>query len=190
MSDNDYLLIGAGGHARQLVEIVESDGGRIVSYSDPRPADWLYDVPRVDTDDALDPTKGRAILGLGGVDLETLIRRLALFETLAARGFRFASLLHATATISISATVSAGASVLTRAVVNAAAWIGPAAIVNTGAIVEHDARIGAGAHIAPGAIVLGGARIGRAAMIGAGAVILPAAEIPDGAIVAAATRAG
>ncbi len=69
---------------------------------------------------------------------------------------RWATVVHATASVSPSATLDDGAVVLAGAVVNTGARVGRHAIVNSAAVVEHDVVIGPGSHVAPGAVVGGG----------------------------------
>jgi sugar O-acyltransferase (sialic acid O-acetyltransferase NeuD family) len=179
-------LIGAGGHARAVVEALEGSGGALGAYVDPRAADWLE--AEHFSDDGAAGLEGRAIvLGLGGVDAPALRRRLALLDDYLARGCKAAPLVHPAATVSLAAILEPGAIVLAAAVVQPGVRLERGALVNTGAIVEHDSRIGAGAHIAPGAVVLGGCTLGACAMIGAGAVLLPGTRIDEGALVAAAS---
>lgn len=190
------LLIGAGGHAKAVVEAIRGRGGSVEAYVDPRPAAWL-EARRIEADDAVEPGPTRppkrgggqvaVVIGLGGVTAQALVTRLALFDSYLARGFPAPPVVHAAAHVSAEAELGPGAVVLAGAVVQPGVRVERGAIINTGAIVEHDSAIGPGSHIAPGAVVLGGCRIGACSVIGAGAVILPGARIKDRALVPAAT---
>ncbi|MBM3584957.1 MAG: hypothetical protein FJX36_11205 [Alphaproteobacteria bacterium] len=180
------LLVGAGGHARTVVDALRAAGRPVRAYVDARAADWL-DGSRFDTDQAAlesDDLYDVAI-GLGGMTPAALETRHALLSRYRAAGHTASLVVDPRATTSASARAGAGAQILVGSIVNAGAWIDEAAIVNSGAIVEHDARIGSGSHVAPGAIVLGGARVGTFCMIGAGAVILPGAKVRDRTLVPA-----
>jgi sugar O-acyltransferase (sialic acid O-acetyltransferase NeuD family) len=181
----DFLLLGAGGHAKSVVEIRKTAGDRLTAYIDPAPCPWLTEVRHIARDAEADPADGPVVLGLGGVTIALLAARRQLVEAYCARGFRLLAAVHSGALVSPSATVGEGAHVLAGAIVQPGAVIGRAAIVNAGSLVEHDAVIAEGAHIAPGARVLGGARIGAGAMIGAGAVVLPYTEVQAEALVPA-----
>jgi sugar O-acyltransferase (sialic acid O-acetyltransferase NeuD family) len=185
----NFVLVGAGGHAKALVEVVRASGGTISRYVDRKEAAWL-DAPHTASDDVVDPAEGSVLLGIGGVTPDELERRLALFDRYVARGFRSEPVRHPAAWVSTSAELAAGVVVLAGAVVQPHARIGRGAIINSGAIVEHDSVVGDGSHVAPGAIVLGACRIGRCCMIGAGSVILPEVEVADRSLVAAGTRRG
>lgn len=183
----NIVLVGAGGHAKALVETIRARGGYVSTYVDARRADWL-DADRKSSDDDVWPDLGSVVLGIGGMAPDALERRLALFASYTKRGFKAEPVVHASAWISESARLGAGSVVLANAILQPAVCIGEAVIINSGAIVEHDSIVGDGAHIAPGAIVLGNCRIGRCCMIGAGAVVLQGTEVPDGTLVTAATR--
>lgn len=185
----NFVLVGAGGHAKVIVETVVAQGGRIARYVDSAAAGWL-NAPRETSDEALTPADGTLLLGLGGIDPEGLEQRFALLDRYLARGFQSDPLVHPAAWVSSSATLESGSVVLAGAVVQPNVRIGRGVIVNSGAIVEHDSTVGDGSHIAPGAIVLGACEVGRFCMIGAGAVILPQVRVSDRSLVAAGTRRG
>ena len=183
------LLVGAGGHARALVEILRRQGHEIAVYCAPVPSAWLPDVPHVADDGAARGLSLDAlVMGLGGTDPAALQGRLDLLLAYLSDGWQAPAIRHGAATIAEDAVLGPAATVLAGAIVQPAAKIAEGAIVNSGAIVEHDSEIGAGSHVAPGAIVLGGARVGSAALIGAGAVVLPGARVPDRGLVPALAR--
>ena len=183
------VLVGAGGHARAVVEAIETGPWSLVAYVDPVPCPWLAERRQIISDDAADDIAARAfVVGLGAVDPAGLRRRFDVFRRYETPRWFAPPLVHPRATVSVTASLEDGAMVLAGAIVQPAAIIAAAAILNTGAIVEHDCRIGAGSHIAPGAIVLGAARVGACCMIGAGAVVLPGAEVPDDTLVPAGGR--
>ncbi len=183
------VLIGGGGHAKAIVEAIESADLVIDAYVDPKPCNWLEEVAHYPSDEAGERIEANTfVLGIGGVDPDGLGRRLDVYRRYRARSFTALQVVHPTALVSDAARLGAGCVILTGAIVQPGAVVGDAAIVNSGAIVEHDSDIGVGAHIAPGAVVLGGASVGRCAMIGAGAVVLPGAEVPSGTLVPALER--
>jgi len=179
------LLVGAGGHAKVLNDMLALLGWSIASYVDPKTANWL-NCTRYESDDAAleDRLNDSFAIGMGGMTPQALESRSLLAGRYAA--FKAApAVIDPRAIVSTSARVSDSAQVFVGSVVNADAYLGEASIVNTCAIVEHEASIGAGTHVAPGAIVLGGATVGNFCMIGAGAIVLPGVRVPDRTLVAA-----
>jgi sugar O-acyltransferase (sialic acid O-acetyltransferase NeuD family) len=184
MSDNTFLLVGASGHAKAIVEALGKNA--LMSYVDAVAAPWLAAQHIGDDETALQSAEPENfVMGMGGVSGAVLEQRYKLFERYLASGRAAPSVCHPAAHISPSAKIEAGAIILAGAIVQPGAVIGCAAIVNTGAIVEHDSHLGAGSHLAPRAMLLGGVMVGRCAMIGAGAIVLPSSEIADGALVRA-----
>lgn len=111
--------------------------------------------------------------------------RARCYEQAQARGLAGATLVHPSATVSLSARIGHGTVVMPRAVINAEAQVGENVVVNTGAILEHDCVVGDHAHLSPGAVAGGGTNIRAFAQLGMGAVALPGAEIGEGAVAGA-----
>lgn len=197
--------LGAGGHARVVMEAFQAMGGfEVIGLLDLRAelrGTRVGGVPVLGGDGELPRLRAEgvmdAFIGIGSVG-DAGPRRRA-FERARAAGFRIAGVVHPSAVLSPSALIGEGVQVLPGAVINAGARLGENIIVNTGAIVEHDCLIGSHAHIASGArlastvtvgegahIGLGAsvrqlARIGRDAIVGAGAVVVD--DVPDGVTV-------
>lgn len=185
----NFVLIGAGGHAKAICDAIAASGDAVSAYADPRAATWL-DVDHYEDDaetDRLDADLAVAI-GIGGVTTDALGARLAVLDRFIDAGRPAPAIVHKAACVSPSAELGPGVIVLAGAVVQPAAKLARGTIVNTRAVVEHDSEIGAGCHVAPGAMVLGGCTVGARAMIGAGAVLLPGSTVPDDALVPALKR--
>jgi sugar O-acyltransferase (sialic acid O-acetyltransferase NeuD family) len=180
------VVVGAGGHAKALVEGLTARGARIVAYVDPQPAPWL-EARHYTSEDEFEDREAVVVIGLGGTKPEELSRRCRIANAWRERGFATPAIIHPTAFVSKMARIDAAAQIMAGAIIQPSAAVGGMVIVNTGAIVEHDAHVGEGSHVAPGAVVLGAAKVGAFAMIGANAVVLPGTEVPDGALVRAAS---
>lgn len=169
------LLVGAGGHARSCIEVIESAGLRIFGLID-RDARMLgcdvlgYPVLGSDTEllkFAKESSGG--LIAVGQIGRPKI--RVDLYEMLVTNGIDPTSIFASTAHVARHASVGKGTVVMHQAVINSGARVGVNCIVNTGAIVEHDVEIGDHCHVAIGAIVGGGARIGAGSFLGAGAII-------------------
>lgn len=173
------MIIGAGGHARMCLEVLNDSESVLV-------------VGAVSRDGMGVDSLGTVVLGLEA-DLETiaLIELASTFcvaighnatresasRRLRERGQDLATLISRHALVSPSAHVGVGVQIMPAAVVNAAARIGDGAIINTNALVEHDCRIGRYAHVSTGVALGGGATVGDRSLIGVGARVLPGATI-------------
>ena len=185
------VLIGASGHAKVVIDIVEKEGRyRILHLLDDDPARhgasfFGYRVAGT----------SESILALAAGERPLLIvsigdnaTRMRIADRLRAGGFAFARAVHPHAQLGRGATIGAGTVVMAGAVVNSDAKIGENVIINTRATVDHDCVIESGAHVAPAAHLCGGVRVGAGSLIGAGAVLLPGVQVETNAVVPAGTR--
>lgn len=183
--------LGAGTHAKSLLEAIRSSGAfEVAALVDDDPAragGHLLGFPVLAGAESLarlkDEGVAHAFAGVGGVGDNG--PRRAVFERLLAEGFQLPPIVHAAAVVSPWAQLGRGAHVLAGAIVNAGASVGDDVIVNTGAIVEHDCVLGAHAHVAPGVRLAGLVEIGEAAHVGIGAVVVGRVHVGAGALVAA-----
>ncbi len=187
--ENLLVIIGAGGHAGVVVDVVNARGHlRIHGLVDQDQKLWRglqHGCEVLGGDDKLAEIYAAGIhlafLGIGMVRPSSLRRACA--EKAANLGFRFPALAHPSAWISPSATLGEGVYVGPMAVVNSGAVLGSHAIVNSGAIVEHDCQVGSFSHIASGACLAGGVSVGSETLIGARAVVREGLSIGNRALV-------
>jgi UDP-perosamine 4-acetyltransferase len=183
------IVVGAGGHARVLVEALRCVGARIIGCSGQemtRPTTLPFDVGFLDGDDAiLDYSPGSVYLvnGIGTVDSTS--RRAALFQQFKAKGYRFTQVVHPSAVVASEVALGEGVQIMAGAIVQPSTSIGANSLINTRASVDHDCDIGPHVHVAPGAILSGGVRVGRGAHIGTGATVIQGVTIGEGSLVAA-----
>jgi sugar O-acyltransferase (sialic acid O-acetyltransferase NeuD family) len=183
--------LGAGGHAKVVIEVLRAAGDwEVAGLLDSDAGLWKHEVVGVlvlGGDDLLDGLVAGglrfAFIGVGMVGDPSARRRL--FESVLASGLEVATAVHPAATLSPSAVIGSGATIMAGAIINAEARLGEDVIVNTGAVVEHDCRIGNHVHLAPGAIIGGGVEIGEGTHVGLGARVIQGIRIGSGALVAA-----
>ena len=184
----DVLVIGAGGHARCVVDTLMAAGHRVVGAvdRDTAVADVLG-VPVIGADADLAHLKctvtASAALGIGSVG-DTAARRNVAALAIDA-GFDFEPIVHPAATVSPFASVGRGAYIAAGALVGPGARLGEFCIINSGAVVDHDCQIGSFAHIAPGAVLSGDVRVGDGAHVGAGASVVQGLTIGERSLVGA-----
>ena len=196
------VVLGGGGHAKVVIDILLAAGWSVVGYTDPTPVagEEIAGIPCLGDDGVLPGLAAAgipwAIVALGDNQL-----RCRLAERALALGFDLANAVHPSAQISPRARLGRGIAVMPCAVVNAGSTIGDNTILNTSSSVDHDCTIGRGVHIAPGVHLAGyitvedeallgvgsavgsgrPLRIGRRAVIGIGSVVL--GDVPPGATV-------
>ncbi len=198
--------VGAGGHAKVLIEILRLLGDfELVGLLDSNRELWgtrVLGVPvlgdHAHLSELRDQGLQHAFIGVGSVG-DTRPRK-RLYQAVRTTGFEIVRAIHPDAVIAPSAVIGHGPAIMAGVVVNAATRIGDNVIINTGAIIEHDCVIenhvhiatgarlaGAvlvdeGAHIGLGASIRQGVHIGGEAVVGAGAVVVD--DVPDGVVVA------
>ena len=193
-SQDDLLPViglGAGGHARVVIETLRLMGGyEVIGLLDPKPDLWntdVFGVPVLGDDCRLSELYKEgvrhAFIGLGSVGNTGPRRRL--YEAVRSRGFEIVRTIHPQAILSPSVALGHGVTVMATAVINAATTVGTNVVVNTGAIVEHDCVIGDHVHIASGARLASTVHIGEGTHIGLGACIRQCIRIGHQAIVGA-----
>jgi sugar O-acyltransferase (sialic acid O-acetyltransferase NeuD family) len=179
------FIFGCGTFAVQVLEIAELAGGVapigfINSFEVPARGTTLEGLP-VHHIDALPRGPRDALVVSGAVSN----RRRAGIETLAARGYRFATLVHPTACVSRRARLAAGCVISGGVQIAAYADLHEHVVVNRSASIGHDTRIGAYATIGPGAVIAGNVDVGAGSYVGVGAVVREKIVIGEGAVLGA-----
>ena len=178
--------LGAGGHAKVMLETVRDAGFAVAGLLDENTELQGHDIlgARVlGTDSLLTSLHNagvyQAFIGVGGQ------RRRSLYNLLIASGFDVISVAHRSAVVSPSAVCGSGLSVMPGAVIHADARLGDNVTINTRAVVEHDCIVANHVHVASAALLAGGVVVDDGAFIGAGATILPGVRIATRATVGA-----
>lgn len=183
--------LGAGGHAKVLLEILKvTQTYEVIGLLDIDSELWnrsILGVPILGDDHLLSElyTQGirHAFIGLGTVgDSQP---RTKLYEKVSQQGFKIIDTIHPSAIISPSVQMGEGLSIMAGTVVNSSVKLGNNVIINTGSIVEHDCIIADHVHVATSAKLAGNVRVGESTHIGIGATVLQGIEIGSNAIVGA-----
>lgn len=167
-------LCGAGGHAKVIIEILQSRGISVEGLFDSNPdIKQLWQYPVIHSS----PSSSHEIIIAIGSN--------ATRKRLAELPCRFGTALHERANISPSAKIGEGTVVMAGATINADASIGKHCIVNTNASVDHDCVLEDFVHISPNVALCGNVRVGEGTHIGAGAVVIPGVVIGKWAVIGA-----
>ncbi|MCK7459132.1 acetyltransferase [Idiomarina aminovorans] len=183
-----YIVLGGGGHARALIEILSSHNAVVEAMVAPEliPAPEFKSLKHLTHDDDINqyPTASVELVNaIGSLPKDAKLRE-TLFKRFKSAGYHFAAVVSKAAILSKYAELAEGVQILPGAILNAC-QVGANTIINTGAIVEHDVKIGENCHIAPGAVICGDVCIGNNVHIGAGATVLQGLSIADSAVVGA-----
>lgn len=167
-------VLGAGGHARVVIDALEAGGRR---------PEHVYDDNR-DLWGTL--CQGYSVSGgfnelCRSCDGNTVVVvaiakndiRFRLVRKLKDNGFQVGGVRHPSAIVSQHARVAKTAHLLAGVVVNPNAEIGEHVVLNTGAVVDHDSCIKEFAHVGPGATLAGAVTVLEGAFICTGASLIP-----------------
>lgn len=191
---NELVIIGAGGHGRELLDIVEainqassqSGAWRVIGFL----ADSVDDVTR-DRVEArglrvLGPPSELAALGCAyvvGVGNPTARQRLDAEAE--ACGATPVTLIHPAAVVGGATDLGPGCVLAAGVVVTTNVALGRSVHLNVGASVSHDCVVGDYSILAPGARFAGAVTCGRGVDVGVGAVVRPGVRIGHGAVIGA-----
>lgn len=181
-------LLGAGGHCRSCIDVIETEGrfiirGIVVKRGSDASGAMGYGV--AGTDDELPVLMKEVSYALVTVgQIKSPDTRIALYTAVKSAGGRLPSIVSPRATVSRSASVGEGTIVMHGAVVNACSSLGDNSIVNSLALVEHDAVVGHHCHISTGVRLNGGVMVGDGTFIGSGTVVKEGVSIGAGSLIA------
>lgn len=175
MNGPPVLLVGAGGHARACIDVLEQErrwtilgliglpgevGGAVLGY---RILGCDADLTRLLNDCAY------ALVTVGQITTPEL--RMRLFADLSAAGRLIPPVVSPRAYVSQHAEIGAGTIVMHGAVVNAGARIGQNCILNSQSLVEHDVLIEDHCHVSTNAAINSGVHVGAGTFVGSTSVI-------------------
>lgn len=183
------IVIGAGGHAKVLIDTLQVCSVPVYGILDNDPAKRggeVLGVTVIGTDEQLRqwaPDKIVLVNAIGST--ESLLSRSSLHERFHAMGYSFLNVVHPGAMISRHARLGEGVQVLAGAVVQAGACLGDGCIVNTGTLIDHDCNLGNHVHAAPGVVLSGGVVVGSHTHIGTGAAVIQGIRVGSRCLIAA-----
>lgn len=188
--DYPVILLGAGGHAKVLLDILLEQNVKVLGIAVPNPAtenETFCDIPIIGNDDSVkkfDSKTVELVNGIGSVASNEL--RKKVYEKFKSWGYRFRNVIHSSAVVSYnSKLMCGGAQIMAGAVINAGTFVDENTIINTRASVDHDCYIGKHVHIAPGTTLSGNVKIGDGTHIGAGSTVIQGVTIGRETIIGA-----
>jgi sugar O-acyltransferase (sialic acid O-acetyltransferase NeuD family) len=183
------IIIGAGGHARVVYDILSADQNvEVAAFVDnsPRGSDEkIMGIPVVGDHDVVpEYVSEKDVTGFIVAVGDNEIRR-SHYETYVEMGLEPVSAIHPDATISETAVIGRGTVVASGAIVTTNAVVGENAILNTGSVVEHESEIGSHAHVGPGTTIAGRVTVGDGTFVGMGSSVKDYTEVGEDAVVGA-----
>ena len=183
------IVLGAGGHAKVLIEALLASSAVITGVVDPDltlVGTTIHGVQVLGGDDVVNefpPSEVQLVNGLGSVSLP--VKRQQLFERFKGIGYDFATVVHPSAVVASDVELAEGAQVMAGVVIQPGCSIGVNSIINTRVSVDHDCSIGDHVHIAPGVTLSGGVAVGSCSHIGTGATVIQGINIGAKSVIGA-----
>jgi sugar O-acyltransferase (sialic acid O-acetyltransferase NeuD family) len=188
MSDS-VLLIGSGGHAAVLLEMLIEHDINIMGYVSPNPASnqMLFSQYRwyQSDEDILQFDKATIKLVNGIGSLPGNVIRADFYDNYKRLGYAFVTLVSKDAIVSTYARLEEGVQVMRGAIIQTGTSVGHNSIVNTGSIIDHDCSIGNNNHIAPGVTISGQVISQKNVHFGTGSSVIQSINVNENVVVGA-----
>ena len=180
-----FAVVGAGGHAKVVVDALLASGHEVSGFYDDNPALLGTEpIPGVkvlgdikDLLDGLEKGRGVMILAIG----ENRVRCRLAHRISVPYGVACAP----STVIGRGVRIGKGSMILPSATVNIDTVIGEHVILNTSSSVDHDCSIGDFVHIGPGAHLGGGVAVGEGTFLGLGSSVIPGIRIGRWSVIGA-----
>lgn len=180
--NNEIIIIGAGGLAREIVSWHNTSGNniktKIVGYLDDNLNaldDYTADLKILGKIDLVNIKKEQSVI-VAISDLET---KKNILEKALNNNVQIANYIHESCYIGERTNIGKGLVMLPYAIISCDTIIGDLVFINNGSQIGHDVIVGNLTSIMANVDIGGGAVIGNNVFIGSNAVILPGVKIPD-----------
>lgn len=187
-NSKSIIIIGAGDHARVLLDILLEQGRNVIGLADKSVSKgtMIYGVQVIGDDNEVLKYSADDIELVNGIgSVENLELRTKMFKFFKENSYTFASVIHHSAIISSRTKLSEGVQVLAGAVLNTEVKIDEDTIINTKTSIDHGCNIGKHCHIAPGCTLSGCVTVGNGTHIGTGSSIIQGISIGKNVLIGA-----
>jgi len=183
------IIIGFGGHAKVLIDILKKNLFKIIGFVEKKNIKSFNNYKFLGRDKKIfdySPNKVFLINGIGYIGKDKL--RKKIFERFKKKKYNFLSLKHSKSIIANNVKCLEGSQIMAGSVLQSGCVIGKNSIINTSVSIDHDCQIGDNVHISPGTTICGNVKIGNNTFIGAGSLIIPNINIPSNSFIKAGEK--
>ena len=175
------IIIGAGGHAKVIADIIRSSGDTVEgflddSYTEDKAFYGAFVVGKICEYERY-ASECCFVIAIGSNAVREKIAKELNCQWYTA--------IHPSAVVSESAKIGEGTVVMANAVINADATVGKHCIINTATVVEHDCTVGDYSHLSPRSVVCGATSIGSHVWLGTGSTVVNVVSVCDGVTIGA-----
>ena len=186
----DVIIMGAGGHAKVIADIIHKSGDNVLGFLDDTKEKGNIIIKDINlkvigkVDECVKISKINSnvkfIIAIGNNQIRKQISERY-------KDIEYYTAIHPSAQIALDVEIEEGTAIMANACINTSAKIGKHCIINTGAIVEHDNQIENYVHISPNGTCCGTVKIGELTHIGAGAIVKNNINITSECVIGAGT---
>jgi UDP-perosamine 4-acetyltransferase len=187
---HDLIIIGNGGHAKIVIDILEERGDyNILGIITKNKGDeiGIGGYPILGNDSLLKELFNNgvkfAVLGVGGYTDNSLRKRI--YKNLKKIGFQIISAIHPTASLSKTVFMGEGNVIFSGVVINPYARLGNNIIIATGSTIDHDSVIKDHSFISAGVTVGAETKIEEEVLLALGSKVISGVTICKGALIGA-----
>lgn len=189
MNKNSLILIGAGGHCKSCIDVIEAEGKYQIKGlldSKEKIGQQVSNYPIIGTDEDIANLvkEGYSFLICIGQIKNANIRK-NVYHHLTNLNATIATIISPHAIVSKHATIGQGTMIMHGVMLNAGARIGANGILNTACTIEHDAQVGNHCHISTHAVLNGSVTVGNEVFIGSGSVVSNNVNIASNVVIGA-----
>ena len=164
----DVIIIGAGGHAKVIADIIYKSGDNLIGFLDDNLANKgkeIYLGKKVigTTKDIEIYNKNYFIIGIGNNSIRKKINN--------ENNLKLYSAIHPSAIIAEDVKIGTGSVIMAGVVINPGTVIGKNCIINTSSSLDHDNLLEDYVHISPGAHLAGTVSVKEGTWICTGAIV-------------------
>ena len=164
----DVIIIGAGGHAKVIADIIYKSGDNLIGFLDDNLANKgkeIYLGKKVlgTTKDIKNYNKNYFIIGIGNNSIRKKINN--------ENNLKLYTAIHPSAIIAQDVKIGTGSVIMAGVVINPGTVIGKNCIINTCSSLDHDNLLEDYVHISPGAHLAGTVTIKEGTWICTGAIV-------------------
>jgi len=189
---NSIILIGCGGHAKSIIDTLETSkeweiGGLIGLPTEMSSRILGYSLIGTDSDlEFLRNKFNYACIAIG--QLKSPNKRIEIAKMLQSYNYKLPNIISPFSVISKHSKLGIGNFISHGSIINAGSQIENCCIINSNALIEHDVIIKSYSHVSTGVILNGGVEIGERCFIGSGVIIREGIKIPPNSVITAGKR--
>ncbi|MFJ7765329.1 acetyltransferase [Bacillus toyonensis] len=182
----EYIIVGAGGHGRVILDILIAQNKAVAGFIDDNEEEDVLGVYPIlgkkETIVELIETRKdiKFIIAIG--DNEA---RKKIVQYIQDYNGQFGKAIHPSSIVSNNVKIGLGTVVMPNVIINNATNVGQHVILNTASTIDHDCNIQDFVHVSPGVNLAGDVTVGIGSHIGIGACVIPRIKIGNNVIVGA-----